>query len=182
MFKDITLLLLYLGHQSQTSAFSIQTVTWGAILVMLIIAFSLLTMLARTVFTSRELISLSNEKQNVLGKPLLFPVQFRHIRLSPVKDRFNNRFLLVGVPVGLRCRIGNLLAIDDKSVDVSPPPGDPALLSWSRLFSHWSCWFSFDSARFLHRGDHGVDLREKLDNFLKSQVQKAERQRMEIDY
>lgn len=139
---------------------------------MLIIVSSFLIMLARTLFTSRELISLSNKDQTVLGKPLLFPVKFKHIRLSPVKDKFNNRFLLIGVPVGLRCRIGNLLAVDDKSLDVSPPPGDTALFSWTRMFSHWSCWFSFDSARFLHRGDHGVDLREKLDNFLKSQVQK----------
>lgn len=181
MLKDVTLLLLYLGHQSQLSAFSIRTATWSAILVMLIIVFSLLTMLARTLFMSRELITLSNESQTVLGKPLLFPVKFRHIRLSPVKDKFNNRFLLVGVPVGLRCRIGNLLAVDDKSLDVSPPPGDVALLSWTRLFSHWSCWFSFDSARFLHRGDHGVDLREKLDNFLKSQVQKRGREWKQID-
>lgn len=173
MFRDTTLLLLYFGHKSQVSAFSIQSVTWSAIFVMLITVFSFLTMLARTLLISRELISLSNKDQIVLGKPLLFPVKFKHIRLSPVKDKFNNRFLLVGVPVGLRCRIGNLLAVDDKSLDVSPPPGDTTLFSWTRLSSHWSCWFSFDSARFLHRGDHGVDLREKLDNFLKSQVQKA---------
>lgn len=181
MLKDVTLLLLYLAHQSQISTLSIETVTWSAIFVTLIICSSFLIMLARTLFISRRLISLSNKDQTVLGKPLLFPVKFKHIRLSPVKDRFNNRFLLIGVPVGLRCRIGNLLAVDDKSLNVSPPPGDTAL-SWTRLFSHWSCWFSFDSTRFLHRGDHGVDLREKLDNFLKSQVQQAGREARRIDY
>lgn len=149
---------------------------------MLIVVSLFLMMVFRTLFTSRELISLSDKDQTVLGKPLLFPVKFKHIRLSPVKDKFNNRFLLIGVPVGLRCRIGNLLAVDDNSIDVSPPPGDTALFSWTRVFSHWSCWFSFDSARFLHRGDHGVDLREKLDNFLKSQVRKAERKRNQNEY
>lgn len=182
MLKDVTLLLLYLGHRFQVSAFSIQSVTWSAILVTLITVFSFLAMLARTLLKSRELISLSNKDQTVLGKHLLFPVKFKHIRLSPVKDKFNNRFLLVGVPVGLRCRIGNLLAVDDKSLDVSPPPGDTALFSWTRLFSHWSCWFSFDSARFLHRGDHGVDLREKLDNFLKSQVTQSYEKWEQIDH
>ncbi|KAJ6006373.1 hypothetical protein N7451_004317 [Penicillium sp. IBT 35674x] len=34
---------------------------------------------------------------------------------------------------------------------------------------HFSCWFTFDSARFLHRGDHGGSLRGKLDKFLQPQ-------------
>ncbi|KAJ5949400.1 hypothetical protein N7454_000984 [Penicillium verhagenii] len=81
-----------------------------------------------------------------------------------------NRFLLVGTPVGLRCRIGSLLAVDDDSLDVTPPPGGVGKYwSWSRLSSQLSCWFTVDSARFLHRGDHGLDLRTKLDNFLRDQ-------------
>ncbi|KAJ5745794.1 hypothetical protein N7520_010976 [Penicillium odoratum] len=81
-----------------------------------------------------------------------------------------NRFLLVGTPVGLRCRIGSLFAVDDKSLDVTPPPGGvERYWSWKRLSSQLSCWFTVDSARFLHRGDHGLDLREKLDNFLRDQ-------------
>ncbi|KAL2786486.1 hypothetical protein BJX66DRAFT_328544 [Aspergillus keveii] len=125
-------------------------------------------MLARALFSSRQLISLSDKPQSVIGKPLLFPVNFMHMRLSPVKDKFSNRFIIVGVPVGLRCRIGNLLAIDDNSLDVSPAPGDEEWF-WKRLRSHLSCWWTIDAAKLLHRGDHGVDLREKLDNFLRSQ-------------
>lgn len=166
------LLLLHLGHHSGTQALWTKAVGGSATVLLLLSVAFLLLMLTRALFASRELISLTENNLEVLGKPLLFPVKFRHIRLSPVKDRFNNRFLLVGVPVGLRCRIGNLLAIDDKSLDVSPPPGGPIGSPWSRIFSHLSCWFSVDSARFLHRGDHGVDLREKLDKFLESQVPK----------
>jgi hypothetical protein len=165
MLSHAVLLLLYAGRQSQSPACWTKAVAGGAVLAVSLIVTALL---ARTLFAHRKLVSLSDKSQTVLGKPLLFPVKFKHIRLSPVKDKFNNQFLLVGVPVGLRCRIGNLLAIDDQFLDVSPAPG--AGSSWSRLFSHLSCWFSVDSARFLHRGDHGVDLREKLDNFLKSQV------------
>ncbi|OKL59688.1 hypothetical protein UA08_05019 [Talaromyces atroroseus] len=166
---DLVLAILYVGHHSANPALWTKAVSGGAILLLSAIVASLLLMLARAVFAPRKLVSLNDDRQTVLGKPLLFPVRFRHIRLSPVKDRFNNRFLLVGVPVGLRCRIGNLLAIDDKSLDVSPPPGSTIGFSWNRMFSHLRCWFSFDSARFLHRGDHGVDLREKLDSFLLSQ-------------
>ncbi|PTU22057.1 hypothetical protein P175DRAFT_0435761 [Aspergillus ochraceoroseus IBT 24754] len=130
---------------------------------------ALATSLIRALLASRQLVSLSDKGQTVLGKPLVFRMKFSHTRRRPVKDRFDNRFLVVGIPVGLRCRFGNLLAIDDDSLDVSSPPGRGTDFSWNRIVSHFSCWFSFDSARFLHRGDHGVDLREKLDNFLRSQ-------------
>ncbi|KAF7595183.1 hypothetical protein BBP40_006927 [Aspergillus hancockii] len=167
--KDVVLLLLYMGHQARIPSFWMKVVGAGVGLGLLFTIAALLTLLVRAVFVPRQLISLSGNSQTVLGKPLLFPVRFKHTRRRPVKDQFDNRFLVVGIPVGLRCRIGNLLAIDDKSLDVTPPPGGGNGPSWNRLLSHFSCWFSFDSARFLHRGDHGLDLREKLDSFLRSQ-------------
>lgn len=171
LVKDAALLLLYLGHQAQIPSFWIKVVGGAVCLGILFEIVALVTLLVRALFVTRQLISLSDKSQTVLGKPLLFPVKFNHTRFTPVKDRFSNRFLVVGVPVGLRCRIGNLLAVDDRSLDVSPPPDDTRL-TWSRIVSHFSCWFSFDSVRFLHRGDHGLDLREKLDEFLRSQVGK----------
>ncbi len=92
----------------------------------LITVFSFLTMLARTLLRSRELISLSNKDQTVLGKPLYSQSNSSIFVSHLLRTNSINRFLLVGVPVGLHCRIGNLLAIDDKSLDVSPPPGDTA--------------------------------------------------------
>ncbi|OJJ47352.1 hypothetical protein ASPZODRAFT_25410 [Penicilliopsis zonata CBS 506.65] len=117
--------------------------------------------LLRVLFTSRQLVSLSDTPSTVIGKPLLFPVTFNHKRFTPAKDRFTNQFLFVGVPVGLKCRIGNFLAVDDPSLDLY------SSFSLKRIFSHLSCWFSFDSRRYLHRGDQ-VDLRDKLDEYLLS--------------
>jgi hypothetical protein len=166
---DVVLFLLFLGHQAQVPAFWTRAFLGGAGLLFLLTVLSLMVMLARAVLTSRQLVSLSDKPLSVIGKPLLFPVNFMHTRLSPVKDKFSNRFLIVGVPVGLRCRIGNLVAIDDSSLDVSPAPGDENWF-WKRIWSHLSCWWTIDAAKLLHRGDHGVDLRKKLDNFLMSQV------------
>ncbi|KAJ5902025.1 hypothetical protein N7495_002553 [Penicillium taxi] len=162
--KDIAVLLLYIAYQAQIPSFWINVAGVGLISLFLVLSF----MLAQVLFASRQLTSLSDESQEVLGKPLLFPVNFNHRRFTPTKDRFRNRYLAVGVPVGLRCRIGNLLAIDDSSLDVSLPPGDFEM-KWNRILSHLSCWFSVDSTRFLHRGDHGLSLREKLDQYLLSQ-------------
>ncbi|KAL2849675.1 hypothetical protein BJX68DRAFT_255383 [Aspergillus pseudodeflectus] len=165
---DVVLFLLYLGHQAQVPAFWTRAFLGGAGLLFLLTVLSLMVMLARAVLTSRQLVSLSDKPLGVIGKPLLFPVNFMHTRLSPVKDKFSNRFLIVGVPVGLRCRIGNLVAIDDSSLDVSPAPGDEKWF-WKRIWSHLCCWWTIDAAKLLHRGDHGVNLRKKLDNFLMSQ-------------
>ncbi|KAL2852057.1 hypothetical protein BJY01DRAFT_244673 [Aspergillus pseudoustus] len=168
MLADAGLLLLYLGHQAQIPSFWTKTMVLGTGLWLLVTVVSLLIMFARAIFASRQLISLSNRPQTVIGKPLLFPVNFMHMRMAPVKDKFSNRFLIVGVPVGLQCRFGNLLAIGDSSLDVSPAPGDESR-TWKRVRSHLSCWWTMDAGKLLHRGDHGVDLREKLDNFLTSQ-------------
>ncbi|RAL03898.1 uncharacterized protein BO80DRAFT_422808 [Aspergillus ibericus CBS 121593] len=167
--QDLALLLVYLGHKSHIPSLWITalgaTVGVAIITSTIILSFFLIRVLLRT----RQLVSLSDEPQTVLGKPLLFPMIFNHTRFVPVKDQFSNRFLAVGVPVGLRCRIGNLLAVDDPTLDLHGPPGQG--WSWTRTLSHLSCWFSFDSERYLHRGDHQLDLREKLDGFLRDQNQ-----------
>ncbi|RDW84085.1 uncharacterized protein DSM5745_04411 [Aspergillus mulundensis] len=128
-------------------------------------------MLLRALLPPRTLTPLSSPQPlSVLGKPLLFPVTFSHTRLSPIKDKFANTFLLLGVPVGLHARIGNVLAIDDASLTplVSPPPTNQSF-SWQKVLAHASCWFSIDAVRMLHRGDYGFGLRAKLDSFLREQ-------------
>ncbi|KAL4862955.1 hypothetical protein BDV12DRAFT_34923 [Aspergillus spectabilis] len=169
---DPILLLLYLGHTSSRPSWAKAPLTTTIILFIFLTLLALLFMLTRTLFTTRALVSLSNQStpQTILGKPLLFPVTFNHTRLSPTKDKFTNRFLLLGIPVGITCRIGNLLAIDNPSLqDASPPPGGGGIGFWRRSLAHLRCWFSVDAVRLLHRGDYGVGLRGKLDSFLRSQ-------------
>ncbi|KAJ5660070.1 hypothetical protein N7507_006521 [Penicillium longicatenatum] len=166
--KDVVLSTLYIAHQFNILLFWFKAAGVGIGLVLLLTTTAIITLLARAIMIPRQLVSLSDKNQEVLGKPLLFPVKFDHTRFIPVKDHFLNRFLVVGISVGLRCRIGDLLAVDDKSLEVTPSPGVTGW-SWKRTISHFSCWFTFDSARFLHRGDDGVDLRQKLDNSLQSQ-------------
>ncbi|KAL4915363.1 hypothetical protein BDW62DRAFT_212725 [Aspergillus aurantiobrunneus] len=166
--QTLTGFLLYLAHHSQTPYFWPKVLVAGLILTAALPTISLLTMLTRVLCVPRTLTSLSTKTQTIIGRPLFFPVTLTHMRLTPVKDKFLNQFLLIGVPVGLRCRIGNLLAVDDTSLDVSPPPADTGF-SWKRALAHLSCWFSVDAVRVLHRGDHGLDLREKLDRFLRAE-------------
>ncbi|KAL4876225.1 hypothetical protein BJY04DRAFT_223309 [Aspergillus karnatakaensis] len=168
VFTDSLLLILYLGHTSSLSLWpaALHTfITFPILLTVLSIVFLLL----RSLVAPRPLVSLSTPQQ-VLSKPLLIPVNFNHTRLSPIKDKFANNFLLLGVPVGISCRVGNLLAIDDPSVqDVSPPPGGGDVGFWRRARAHLRCWFSVDAVRLLHRGEYGIGLRGKLDSFLRDQ-------------
>ncbi|KAJ5691757.1 hypothetical protein N7462_001180 [Penicillium macrosclerotiorum] len=173
LVQDLLVLSLYLGHQLFISSTWTKALLVGGIFTFSLTIFPLAVLFVQTILIPRRLVSVTNtgkQATGFLGKPLFFPVQFNHIRRRPVKDQFLNRFLLVGTPVGLRCRIGSLLAVDDKSLDVTPPPdGVERYWSWKRISSQLSCWFTVDSARFLHRGDHGLDLRQKLDNFLRDQ-------------
>ncbi|PWY88272.1 hypothetical protein BO70DRAFT_350657 [Aspergillus heteromorphus CBS 117.55] len=169
ILQDIVIFLLYVGHQSHTPAFWLRALGAGVCVALCTLFITFTISLLRVLLVSRQLVSLSDKSQTVIGKPLFFPFTFNHLRFTPAKDRFSNRFLLLGTPVGLRCRIGNILAVDDKSLDLDCPPGEG--LTWNRILSHLSCWFSSDSKRYLHRGSHELDLREKLDEFLISQNQ-----------
>lgn len=119
-------------------------------------------LLVRVLCTPRKLVPLCDEKQTVLGKPLFFPSTITHSRLSPVRNQFTYRLLLIGVPIGLRCRVGNLLNIDQEHPHQNNENRRP-------LFE-WASWFSFDSERYLHKGDSQLYLQEKLQRFLRDQV------------
>lgn len=122
--------------------------------VLALMATTLIAMLLRAVSTSRHFVSLSKRPVRVLGRPLFFPVTVNHMRQHPATDRFRNQILLVGIPIGASGHLGNLLSIANKSKSGRP----------------WSAWFHFDSSRYLYRGDEDLTLREKLDQFIESQV------------
>ena len=79
--------------------------------------------------------------------PLLIPSRTQHSRLFPQKHSFSYSYLLVGIPVGLRGRVGNALSIDtqDKS------------------------WFHVSSGDYLARGHAYPGLAEKLKHYLHTQ-------------
>lgn len=168
VFQDIAVFVAYTAVRHGNFTTWLQVAAAFSGLLMLVPTLSLAVMLLRVFWASRRKpVSLSDEPQQMLGKPLLFPVKLNHIRLTPVKNQFANRFLMVGIPVGLRCRVGNLLSVDDKRLTLnnSSARGAP----WSCMLSQLSCWLTVDSERYLHRGDQHLDLREKLDVFLKQQ-------------
>ncbi|RAL11765.1 uncharacterized protein BO97DRAFT_478219 [Aspergillus homomorphus CBS 101889] len=166
-YQDLLTLALYSSLRHQNAAFLLKcTAALGALL-LLTPLLVLLFMLLRLFFVSHKLVSLSDEPQTILGKPLLFPMQLSHVRFNPIKDQFTNRFLMVGVPVGLRCRFGNLLAIDDKRLTLKDSTLDGP--SWKSFLAQATCWLTIDGERYLHRGDQDLDLRAKLDRYLQKE-------------
>ncbi|KAL5362898.1 hypothetical protein BJX96DRAFT_167030 [Aspergillus floccosus] len=104
----------------------------------------------------RRLIVLhSDVRSDFVGKPLLFPARLSHARRFPQIERYNYwyDYFMVGVPVGLRGRIGNLLSIDNL----------PA-----QEHSREKCWFTIDPAYYLDPGSGDRSLQEKLYLFLRS--------------
>lgn len=119
---------------------------------------SLLTKLLLAAYFWRRLIVLdSNGKKELLGQPLLFPARLSHARRFPEPERYNYwyDYFLVGIPVGLRGRIGTLLSIDNL----------PACETRRE-----KCWFTIDPAYYLDPGSGDRSLEEKLRIFLERQA------------
>ncbi|RAQ49727.1 hypothetical protein AFGD_002589 [Aspergillus flavus] len=117
---------------------------------------SLLCSLMIAAFLRRRLISLNSDiKRDFIGKPLLFPARLTHTRRFPETERYNYwyDYFLIGIPVGLRGRVGNLLSIDN-------------LPQRERVWE--KCWFTIDPTYYLDRGSGDRSLEEKLHVFLKS--------------
>lgn len=109
-------------------------------------------------YTRRRLTLLEADgEKEFLGEPLLFPARLSHARRVPEIERYNYwyDYFVVGIPVGLRGRIGSLLSIDNL----------PAHEGYRE-----KCWFTIDPRYYLDRGSGDRCLREKLDLFLQSQV------------
>ncbi|CAK96946.1 uncharacterized protein BO96DRAFT_324332 [Aspergillus niger CBS 101883] len=92
-------------------------------------------------------------RPDLLGRPLLFPAKLSHARRFPASERYNYwyDYFMVGVPVGFRGRIGNLISIDNQ-------PTSESILE--------KCWFTIDPAYYLEPGSGDRTLEEKLNIFL----------------
>lgn len=97
------------------------------------------------------------------GKVLLFPCRASHSRLFPKKHSFSYSYLTVGIPVGFEGSVGGMVSVGGR--------GKSGLSSWFS-FASWAprAWFSIYPGDYLGRGNSGLGLREKLDEYLRTQV------------
>jgi hypothetical protein len=110
----------------------------------------------------------SNQEKCLLGRPLFFPSQLTHARMFPERYHYGIDYFLVGIPVGLRGRVGALMTIDcDESDQQSPATSFQTFAK--KLFRKF-VWFSMDTSQYLHRGDGHMSLTQKLEIFLKERV------------
>ncbi|KAL5041691.1 hypothetical protein BDW71DRAFT_201176 [Aspergillus fruticulosus] len=96
------------------------------------------------------------ERRDFVGRVLLFPTRLNHCRFIPERIDFNYDYFLVGVPVGVRGNLGNVLSID--------PDGGAG--EHRGLLQ--KCWFNIDQKYYLEPGLHPYGLEGKLHAFLRS--------------
>lgn len=124
-------------------------------------------------YVQRKLILWSEcdpEKENILlGRPLLFPSRLTHARMFPEKYHYWINYFLVGIPVGLRGRVGGLMSMDSDGSDPHSPASKSFRYSLITLLRKL-IWFRIDTSLYLHRGDGHLSLNMKLEHFLKNQV------------
>ncbi|PYH93092.1 hypothetical protein BO71DRAFT_455824 [Aspergillus ellipticus CBS 707.79] len=149
--RDTAALLSVLLQQSSS-------IHWGwvlgfGVLVVSFMAFSTLMLwLLLAAYFRRELIVRADQMpaqgKELVGKPLFFPTMLSHTRMLADPYNYTYSYFLVGIPVGLRARIGTLLSIDTE--------GD-------------QCWFKIDQRHYLNPGDHSMGLKGKLHSYLRLQ-------------
>ncbi|PKY00357.1 hypothetical protein P168DRAFT_244318 [Aspergillus campestris IBT 28561] len=101
-----------------------------------------------------------------LGKPLLFPTKLSHSRMFPERYNYTYNYFLVGVPIGLRGRVGSVL-----SIDMAQPAPDDA----NKPTQSTKCWFKIDQRYYLEPGNHPQGLEGKLHRYLRSRGEDPER-------
>ncbi len=109
-----------------------------------------------------------DEEKCFLGRPLFFPSQLTHARMFPERYHHAIDYFLVGIPVGLRGRVGTLMAIDSDGSD--PHAQATSFQSSAKQLFRKFIWFGIDTSKYLHRGDGNMSLTQKLELFLKEQV------------
>jgi hypothetical protein len=109
------------------------------------------------------------DEKTLLGKPLFFPARLTHARFFPEKYNYWINYFLVGIPVGLRGRVGAVISIDTDKSDHHPSAMNYFYSSMTKLFQSL-VWFRIDTDWYLHRGDGHLTLTEKLDIFLEEKV------------
>ena len=97
------------------------------------------------------------------GQPYLIPCRTTHRRLFPQKHSFSYSYLTVGVPVGYKGSANGMIAISEQP---SSPFG--GMFPFANLFSQ--SWYRIQASDHLQRGHDELDLRGKLDSYLRSEV------------
>ncbi|KAL8695190.1 MAG: hypothetical protein Q9218_000228, partial [Villophora microphyllina] len=90
-------------------------------------------------------------------RPLIFPSRTTHVRLFPKKHSFSYSYLLIGVPIGWRGSVDSFLSVD------VPSQSSLHQSTWRRA------WFTLSAADYLERGGEDLDLKGKLQSYLKTQ-------------
>ncbi|KAJ5489902.1 hypothetical protein N7453_010727 [Penicillium expansum] len=128
---------------------------------------TLLAWVSMVAFLRRKLVLWSNEdpkaENTLLGRPQLYPARLTHARFFPEKYHYWINYFLVGVPVGLRGRVGTVVSIEsDQQTSVTNP-----FYSFVKRIFRIPFWFRIDTSWYLHRGDGHLTLAAKLEHFLK---------------
>lgn len=111
------------------------------------------------------------QAKQFVGKPLLFPNSIDHWRYFPKVIHFKYSYFVVGIPVGLRARVGRVLSIDE---DHSSGSGYAPTL-WDQ------CWFNIDQENYLNGDTHPLGLRGKLDSYLEAEVSRVQARRSTVN-
>jgi hypothetical protein len=134
---------------------------------------ALLAWVSVVAYVQRNLILWPEEdseiERTLLGRPLLFPARLTHSRMFPEKYNYWINYFLVGIPVGLRGRVGSVISIDSGEPGPSSPPKS-SLRSFVNMMFGKLLWFTVDTDLYLHRGDGHLGLVKKLESFLKEQA------------
>jgi DUF1365 family protein len=99
---------------------------------------------------------------DLLLKPIIFPTSTAHTRFFPRRHSFRYSYLLVGVPIGWRGRIGNVLGCDESS------PGQVAWWKapWLSVHAEDYLYYTRDSVQGKGADPNTTSLRDKLDAYL----------------
>ncbi|KAJ5606800.1 hypothetical protein N7537_003419 [Penicillium hordei] len=124
---------------------------------------ALLAWVSVVAYVQRNLILWPEEdseiERTLLGRPLLFPARLTHSRMFPEKYNYWINYFLVGIPVGLRGRVGSVISIDSGEPGPSSPPKS-SLRSFVNMMFGKLLWFTVDTDLYLHRGDGHLGLGE----------------------
>jgi hypothetical protein len=99
----------------------------------------------------------TNNLQELYGKPLLFPCNLRHRRITPFKDSFRHSYLYVGMPVGLHATYSPIISVDQ-------PQGSRSKWPFREE------WFNLKAEDHAIRGGAHMTMSQKMTEYLLSVV------------
>ncbi|KAL5338569.1 hypothetical protein BJX70DRAFT_194778 [Aspergillus crustosus] len=155
---------------------------FGTVAIMLILSLIMPLWMLYIALSPRPLQRTPDKHSNntFLGQPQLLPTQVSHTRLGTGRYNYTVPHFLVGTPVGLHGRIGNVLSLDEpeaQSQSQSQSHGDShqsrtqTAGPMQYLHPNLESWFTVHAHHHLHKGNDAVGLQGKLHQFLVSQGQ-----------